>query len=167
MTPFEDSSGHRWAIDLDAYLARQIKTLLGVDLLAPSDDLLGRLQSDIGLFVDLLEFVLRDQREALNLTERDFAKRLKGPAFERATDAFLEEFLLFFPPHRQAAMRTILAKLKSLQSRQVSHLQAVVESPQVEALFLKDLAAMEAQLTSGKPLTTGPASLDSTPTPEE
>lgn len=178
MSSFTDARGRKWSIDLDTPTARQIKSELHLDLINPSKDLMERLRSDVGLLVDLLEILCRDQRVARKLyiesarkleldpdkltpdeqhafSIKEFARSLKGEALELATDAFLEDYMLFCPQHRRTAMQAALRKMKDLEERQTAHLLQTINGPEMEARFQRELDQATRELITGISSTAG------------
>ena len=110
MKTFKDNAGRTWSVALNIFVVKQVRGLLGVDLLDlgidaknPADGLLYRLIGDPVLLVDVLFAVCKAQADAAGVTDEQFAQAMAGDAIDSATKALLEELADFTPSPRDRA----------------------------------------------------------------
>ena len=161
MRTFRDNDGRSWDLTLNIYAVKQVRDVLGVDLLDPSgspkgenadDCLLRKLIADPVLLVDVLYVVCRDQAEKAGVTDEQFGRAMAGDAIDEATRAFLEELADFTPsPRDRARARKVIDATWNLIDRAQDLLDAKAD---------KELpAAADALLTTlGGSSTNSPAS---------
>ena len=109
MKTFVDERNRTWEIAIDVDAVRRVRDLCDVDLMdvvSDSGKLLARLDADPVLLCDVICAVCGEQLEAASVSNEDFGKAMAGDAIDRATTAFLEELVGFFP----ARKRTVFAK---------------------------------------------------------
>lgn len=158
MKSFKDSEGRTWEIAINVATVRRVRgSVLKLDLMKLVDDGakgLGELLADVVGFVDLIYVLCQSQAEQRGITDEDFGRGMGGDSITAAADAFIEEFIDFFP---QPAARTNLRRLMS-KSKEVGQILMDRGASQLEALSPQIIA--ERLISS---LTTAPASLESTP----
>src|SRR5512133_3630002 len=116
MKTFTDNTGRCWTLTINVDAIKQVKGLIGVDLLeAVGGNLLERLSGDPVLLCDVLYALCKPQADAEKVSDSDFGRSMSGDAIETATDAFLEELCDFFPQRRRNLLTKALGKLKSLE----------------------------------------------------
>lgn len=187
MQCFTDSKNLKWTIALDVATARRIKAELSIDLVQPTQDLMTRLADDVALIVDLLEILTRSQRQARKLHEDycrshdppldvptdssqqeefsilEFCRRLTGDTLEPASQALIEELLLFCHPHRRQAMQTAWQRIQEVQKRTSETAVQLLQSPEMDQRITRELEQIQAEML-GTFSTNGAASPGSTPT---
>ena len=73
------------------------------------------------LLVDLLWVLVQPQAEAQNVSDEEFGRSLAGDAIDRATKAFLDALVAFFPAQKRRLLEHALAKLRKLEAAAVEH----------------------------------------------
>ena len=155
MPIFKDSHGDEWDVDITGGTVRRARTLLGIDLGKPRDGnnpWLVRFEQDVEFKVNLLYVVCLPQIRQRELTDEQFAERLRGEHLREASLAFFASLTDFFRhlgqmedvaaidvmiaslpdvygPAARAASRNIV---NTLGTRSVSWLQQQVATPSPE-----------------------------------
>jgi len=99
MREFADNRGDKWPVAITLGIVKQVQDLLGVDIGQPLDGtppFLTRFDTDVRFKGEVLCVLCAEAYESQQMTAVDFAKRLDGPALQRATAAFYEELTDFF-----------------------------------------------------------------------
>jgi hypothetical protein len=95
---------------------RRVRTLLGKDLLSIIDgDLYPQVVSDPVILVDLLFAICKPQADQLGVSDEVFGAGFSGEVLDRATEAFVEALVDFFPPKRASLLRAMVEKMTSLE----------------------------------------------------
>ncbi|MBA4065473.1 MAG: hypothetical protein C0501_17515 [Isosphaera sp.] len=113
MTRFADAAGDEWGILFTLDTARRLRDDAGFDpdqLDASPGPAADALTADPAVVARVLWVLCEDEAAARGVGPADFARRLAGPALDRAVDAFLEELVLF--GHRAPAGRALAARLR-------------------------------------------------------
>lgn len=112
MHSFTDNQGRSWVVAINVASAKRVRSLTGVDLYALVNDnfqALGKLVDDAITLVDVLFCLSTDPHGRPPLDDEDFGRSLVGDAIGRATDAFLEDLVDFFPdPRRRAGLKKVI-----------------------------------------------------------
>ena len=119
MREFTDTTGRKWAVEVNATTLKRVRGLLDINLLTVLEDeckLLADLHSDPILLVDVLYVLCRDQAEKAGVSDEDFGRAMSGDVIEAGLAALLEELTSFFPkPQHRQVMGQALAKLRRIQ----------------------------------------------------
>ena len=108
MAVFVDGKKRSWEVSVTVTTLVKAKSLLDVDLLTIIDKdspLLSRLIEDPVLLCNLLYVTVKEQADALKITDEEFGRGLSGDTLNDATRAFLEGLACFF---RSTTKRTAL-----------------------------------------------------------
>jgi len=158
MHKFRDTNGREWKIILHVTAVKDVKDRLKVDLLqADQDNTLSQLATDPAMLVDVLYVLCEQQAEQAGITDRQFGEGLAGDAIDRATTAFLEELIDFFPKSRRIVLKKVLAKMNEVIDRAVDVATKTIDSPAAEQMIERNLK------TIGDSFGSLPASSGSTP----
>lgn len=117
MASFEDGNGRKWNVLITLGTVEKIIRECDVNLFKVFDnhaELLARLHGDHILLAACLRVACADQIEA----EQDFFHGIYGDALIRASDAFFEALVDFFPgPETRAALRQMETTARNLKRR--------------------------------------------------
>ncbi len=117
MKCFKDGKGQTWDIVLNVSQLKNIKSILGFDILAEDENKILSLYNDIMMFCDVLFVICKKQANERNITDEKFGELLVGDVISLAIDAFMEELSDFFPnPRRREILKKFLADMKGLES---------------------------------------------------
>ena len=118
MPIFKDSHGVEWDVDITGGTVRRARILLKIDIGKPrdgDDPWLVRFEQDIEFKVNLLYVVCLPQIRQRELTDEQFAERLRGEHLREASLAFFASLTDFFRHLGQmedaAAIETLIATL--------------------------------------------------------
>jgi hypothetical protein len=141
MHVFTDATGRNWTITINVAALKKVKALTGVNLLELLDNNLeglSALLSDVVKLVDILYVLCKDQADALGISDEDFGRALGGDSLEQAVDAFLEEFVDFFPNRRaREALRKMLSKGKAITEKAMQQALEKIEQVNIENEVMK------------------------------
>lgn len=112
MASFQDRHGKTWSMSITVATVKKVLDKTGVNLANILDDKmkpLAGLLSDTIKLVDVCWVCCEETG-----TEAEFADGLAGDAFEKCTNAFLEELIAFFPKRQRETLTEMLQKSTAL-----------------------------------------------------
>lgn len=129
---FSDEKGEVWDLKVTGGTLKRVKALLGInilDILNVKKNTAELFSSDLGYQVDVLWAVCQPQALARKITEEEFAERLAGDAFGKATDTLMEAVINFTPnPAARASLRALWEMMQQEGRKVEAELRATVES---------------------------------------
>lgn len=156
MHSFRDSEGRPWDVVINVATMKRVRTLVGVDLYKlPEDGFkpLGELLGDPCKFVDTLYAIVKPAADAKSITDESFGAALGGDYIEKASEAFVEELIDFFPDaRRRSALRKVIEKGKAIGVKLMERGEKVIDllNPDQEAEVIHNrLTALDLNKRSG------------------
>ena len=154
MQTFLDADGHKWTLELLRPEMERIRSETGVNLLRFEDPAqVERLLNDAGLIVDMVSILLTDeirQRHASSGSaepaERWFARKLKGDAIDRASEAFLRELIDFFPSRQGKPLAEALRKTRELMTLRTARLTEMISGDRLDRIVNQSLDDFDRRL---------------------
>lgn len=139
MRSFKDNEGREWTISINVTSIKKIKaSSLAVDLLDIMDGkLMNRFADDPILFIDVIWLLCEEQAQKLGVTDEEFGRGMAGDALDKASEAFLEELVDFFPKSKRDPLKTVLRKSVLMQDLIMQRAILSLEKPEVEAMLLE------------------------------
>ena len=129
MTRFTDNAGAEWSISLDGFTLGELRDAKKIDLADPAGLDYARCERDPSTLVASLAIICADDRKQLNLSERDFAKRLTGEVLEKAWEALWGAAKVFFPPRLWSALESNLETHRQMDA--IRPMMAALDQPGV------------------------------------
>ncbi len=108
MKIFKDANGGEWSFELTAFEFKRTRDKFG-DLIDP--DYCYNKTRDAVFLVDLLFELVGEQAAKRGIDAAAFARLFKGDAVESARQAFLEEYVAFFPSRARERLSETIAKI--------------------------------------------------------
>lgn len=140
MKTFTDNANRTWTVAVNVGAVKRMRDLLKLDLAGDNlADVIGKLANDPVALVDTLWVILQPQVEAQSVSAEAFADAVAGDVITRATEALLEEIVDFFPEPKRRTMRRILELMRSAERQALERLEAMAESPEMEARLQKEI----------------------------
>ncbi len=140
MKTFTDNANRTWTVAVNVGAVKRMRDLLKLDLAGDNlADVIGKLANDPVALVDTLWVILQSQAEAQSVSAEAFADAVAGDVITRATEALLEEIVDFFPEPKRRTMRRILELMRSAERQALERLEAMAESPEMEARLQKEI----------------------------
>lgn len=163
MQTFTDTAGRIWSVPIDTTTIKRVRTLLGVDLMSFCEgDLMGRLMSDVVLFVDVLYAVCKPEADARSITDEQFGQAMSGEVLQAAEEALAEGLFSISHPSRRQASRTAWEKAKALRDRATELAVVRLNDPELdrklEAILQGPTEPDSQPTTPGSSSTSSPAS---------
>ncbi len=134
---FDTSKRIKWFLPIDGPTLKEIRDTLQVNLTTLDGSGYEQLANDPITLVDVLYIICREQCERLQISDRDFGRRMAGETIDRATNALIEAIANFFPQSRRALIKAFAAKNRKVIDLAVKKL----DDPQVEDALEKSLTA--------------------------
>lgn len=130
MQSFRDILGRTWTVAITVTACKQVRALVGVDLLGEADAA-GKLLGDACKLVDVLYVLCRDQAMG-QVSDEDFGRSFTGETLETAGDALVEALIDFF---QKSPRGEILRKIReaSRELKTLSQAQLEKIDPRAEA----------------------------------
>lgn len=154
MKMFKDNAGRTWTFAIHVTAVKRCRAALDVDIISLIDDKfegLAKLLGDPIQFVDLLYVLCQDEAEKAGVTNEQFGCAMAGDAIEHAADAFLAELTDFFQnPRIRAGLTKVIQSSRKVRDRLMDHLEAKVETIDVEAEAEKLIASFGASQGSSE-----------------
>ena len=150
MKVFKDSNGQDWQIILNVLQMKRVRAALGIDLVnvitldkdgAVKVDLIDRIANDPCLLVDILWVIVEGQARAIGVTDEQFGSALVGDAIERATAAFLDELVDFFPGARRLFLKKAVDLARKYAGEWTTVLAKALESPELEKKIAESMSS--------------------------
>jgi hypothetical protein len=141
MHKFRDNQDREWPVVVDVNTVRDVRSTLGVNLLALADGegnedgLIVRVMADPVLLVDILYVVCKRALDAATppVTDREFGEALGGDSIDLATDALLAEIIDFFPNARdRERARKALEIVKGIMNKAADVLDAKLDPEKID-----------------------------------
>ena len=143
MRTFTDSAGRDWQVSVTVDAVKRVRGTLDVDLLeAASGDVFMRLASDPILLCDVLYVVCKPQADERQISDEEFGRSPNGDVIERATDAFLEELIDFFPKGRRQVMRRLKERSDELTDKAMARILQKASDPEIEKLMEREIESV-------------------------
>lgn len=116
MYQFTDLKSRVWDVAITVQTVKDVKQLLGVDLLQPKE-VMPRLADPI-FVCDLLYCVCKHQADKDGVTDVEFGQSLFGDSLLKATENLIDAYADFFPnPDVRKSVRELGAKMKETAAR--------------------------------------------------
>ncbi len=158
MKSFNDRDGRSWNIEITVDAIKRVRTLVGVNLLEVIDGkLIDQLAADPILLCDVIYAAVKPQADERQISDEDFGRAMAGDAIERATTAFFDELIDFFPGRRRHLLATAMKKVLHVQDLAITAAEQRLDDPALE----RQLRELMSSGSSGS----SPASPASTPGP--
>ena len=143
MKTFVDNMGKTWTVTVNVGTIKRVKDLLGINLVqAITGDLIEKVENDICLFVDILYVVCKQQAQANNISDEKFGELLGGDSLEKATEAFLEQLIDFFPEAKRKLYRKAWSKTKQAEVLAVQKLEKKLQAMDLEQMLNNKLKSI-------------------------
>lgn len=141
MKTFVDNNGKTWTVTVNVGTIKRVKDLLGINLIqAITGDLIEKVETDICLFVDILFVVCKEQAQANGISDEKFGTLLGGDSLEKATDAFLDQLISFFPSQAKRRLyQKAWSRSKEAQLIAVQKLQKRIQEMNLQQMLNKKL----------------------------
>lgn len=140
MKTFVDNNGKTWTVTVNVGTVKRVKDLLGINLIeAITGDLIEKVETDICLFVDILYVVCKEQAQANGISDEKFGTLLGGDSLEKATDAFLDQLIDFFPQAKRNLYRKAWSKTKQAEVLAVQKLEKKIQEMNLQQMLNKKL----------------------------
>ena len=117
---FKDNEGRQWDIRMDYGAAKRVKALVGINLLAPLEEvepdgqpLLTRLARDDMMVIDVIFAIIKPQADERGMKDEEWAGAMGGDAMLEAHDGFYREYVNFFRSRGRAETMMALQKQKA------------------------------------------------------
>lgn len=149
MKTFTDNAGRTWTVAINVTTLKQVRSLVGVDLLDvvnEGDSLLERLAGDPILLCDVIFALCKEHADAQNVTDADFGRAMAGDAIGSAIDALLEELVDFFRGDKRKTLQRALKLMRRYEEKALKAAQTKLEDPRLEAVVDSAVARMTARM---------------------
>lgn len=137
MPCFADSEGRSWDVVINVATARRLKNKIGLDLYELIEDKmkgLGELLANPIKLCDALWVIVQPQAGD-GVTDEQFGESLLGDSLERASTAFLDAMIDFFPdPQTRKSLRDVIAKGKAVKDRLVERANSEIQAFDIDAV---------------------------------
>lgn len=98
MKVFKDNKNNKWEIEINMFTVKQVKDLLGVNIVDLNDEqVMSKIKDDMIFIIDVIYVLCKKQIDERKMDECSFAEGLLGDALENAVSAFIEAWTDFFP----------------------------------------------------------------------
>jgi hypothetical protein len=146
MHSFRDTKNREWKIDIncdviESVLAETNTNLL--DLLDKDSQLLMELTTFPPLVCKLVAATIREQLVEAKIDDKEFRRAMNGDALSEASDALLDELVLFSPKHSRNLRAAVLEKHREVQAAATDLAMGRIEDP---ALKERLIAAMDRRI---------------------
>ncbi len=151
MPVFIDGKKRQWEVSVTVTTLVKAKSLLDVDLMTIIDKdspLLTRLIEDPVLLCNLLYVTVKEQADALKITDEEFGRGLSGDTLNDATRAFLEGLACFFrSTTKRTALKAVTKAVFAAEDRLTQALEERVANGELDRVA--EAAVISAQQNAG------------------
>ena len=178
MHSFRDTKNREWKIDIncdviESVLAETQTNLL--DLLDKDSQLLTELTTFPPLVCKLVAATIREQLVEAKIDDKEFRRAMNGDALSEASDALLDELVLFCPKHSRNLRAAVLEKHREVQAAATDLAMAKIDDPTIKERMIaamdrrieRDLREALANLEDAPDPASAPASSPTVGTPPD
>jgi hypothetical protein len=139
MHTFRDLENREWKIDLNCDV---IETVLAetntnlLDLLDKDSPLLQEIAQFPPVVCKLIAATIREQLVTAGLDDKQFRRAMNGETLAQASDALLDELVLFSPQHSRRLRAAVLEKHREVQAATMDMAMARIEDPLMKEQLL-------------------------------
>ena len=141
MHAFKDNAGNTWSIVISVGAIKQVRGLLGLDLLKLVDNQFegfNNLLSDPITLVDVIYCLCKDEADKIGVTDEKFGRGMSGDSLRLATEAFMEEYTDFFPdPRRRAGIKRIFEASRKVDDRLMERMGKEIDRINIDSVATK------------------------------
>lgn len=154
---FTDTNGARWTVEINVSTVRRCRSVVGVDLMQAATsggEALSALVTDPVGLVDVLYLCCEREAKDRGVSDEDFGRGLAGDAIERATAAFVQALIDFFPNARDRKMLTeSWQRMNRLMERGRDAIERKMDDPEMEEAAMEEFDRVLERMISGEPST--------------
>lgn len=165
MRVFKDKKGVEWELEITVGTKIDVEARLGFNLYALAEDGakgLGELLGDCERLVQLLYVLCRGQCEERGVSPEHFARLFTGEVLEAAADAFVEEYIGFFPNRQvREGLQRVVQQAEKMVSRHLEGKLAEADRRLAQLDLEAEIASLSRTLTGSSG--SAPAGSASTP----
>ena len=133
MKTFQDNAGRTWTVAIHAAAIKQVRSLLGLNLLeAIEGKLVERFMTDPILACDVLYVLCKQEADARGISDEEFGRAMAGDALEHGTQQMLEELVDFFPQAKRPMLAKAIAKLNAFQAKAIETANKRLDDPALD-----------------------------------
>ena len=125
MQIFKDNKGREWVVEITVSTINRIKDLTGVNIL--ETDAIKTLGGDILQLVNVLYAIVQPQAMKDGITDEQFGEALGGDSIDAASEAFMTEYVGFFPRRKRSLLQTALDKQREIEGRAMDAIKAKLD----------------------------------------
>jgi len=122
---FKDNKGREWVVEITVSTINRIKDLTGVNIL--ETDAIKTLGGDILQLVNVLYAIVQPQAMKDGITDEQFGEALGGDSIDAASEAFMTEYVGFFPRRKRSLLQTALDKQREIEGRAMDAIKAKLD----------------------------------------
>lgn len=138
---FTDTAGRVWTVSIGTDTIKRVRALLSVDLMEFIEgSLMGKLMSDVVLFVDTLYAVCKPEADARGVTDEQFGAAMSGDVLAAAEEALAEGLFCISHPSRRPAARKVWEKMKALRARTCELVETKLADPRLDQMVEREIA---------------------------
>lgn len=148
MHTFKDCKDRIWNLEVNVQTIEDVKESCNVnllDMIDPESGLIKEVSTFPPLIGKLLFGALADQVKTKGVDEREFKRSMNGDTLNVATEALLNEILLFCPSHRRRLLQAVLEKNREVEEAGVNLAMGRLENPELKT---QALAAMDREVSA-------------------
>jgi len=160
MKIFKDARDRTWNVTVDVGAVKRVRDLCDVDLMDAIADggvLLAKIDADPVLLCDVVFVLCQEQAAASKVSDVDFGRAMVGDAIDRATSAFLDELVDFFPARKRTVLAKAVAKANQYADEAADRAEKMLDDPEMDRRMRKVMDQAFA-LPPGTSSTPAPAS---------
>jgi len=136
MKQFTDDAGTTWNVSVTVSSIKRVRDVLNVDILdTVNGGLTDKLIDDPILLCDVLYVLCSQQAEKDGVSDEQFGERMAGDVIERATSAFLEALVEFFPLAKRRVLEASIQKNELATKKLLENAEALIASKELDELL--------------------------------
>lgn len=135
MKEFRDTKNRVWKLEVNVDVIEQVQAATNanlLDLADPQSDLLAQVNLAPPLLGKLLFAAIGEQAKIAGVDEREFKRSMDGDALAAASDALMDELVLFFPKRRRDLLAEALKQNRRVEEAGIRLALEKLQDPELE-----------------------------------
>lgn len=133
MKTFTDKAGRVWTLDVTVACVERVRSLASFDPMSIVEPkAIDSLINDPVVLCDVLYAAIKPQADSLGVTDEQFGQSLGGDELDAALSALLEELVGFFRPAQREVLRSMLGKIREVETRAAALAMTRLSDPSLD-----------------------------------
>lgn len=124
---FKNADDVSFDVKITIKTIKDLRNILSIDLLETTGKVVAQLSEDPIMLADVLYVCCKEEAEKKDISDEKFGIGLRGEAIDSAVNAFIEEFINFFPKQKAALLRRATNKSAVLKEKAILRVEKQID----------------------------------------